>query len=72
MLNERTEQENNTVIKYMKQTFSVFDEIPDDQMVEIAGKFVPAEFRPGELLCRVDEVSDHLIILYEGRVQILR
>jgi len=30
MLNERTEQENNTVIKYMKQTFSVFDEIPDD------------------------------------------
>jgi len=41
-------------------------------MVEIAGKFVPAEFRPGELLCRVDEVSDHLIILYEGRVQILR
>ena len=41
-------------------------------MAEIAGKFVPAEFRPGELLCKVDEVSDHLIILYEGKVSVLR
>ena len=41
-------------------------------MAEIAGKFVPVEYRSGEIICKANDVGDHLIILYEGKVNILR
>ena len=40
-------------------------------MREIAGKLVPVEFRPGEMICRENEAEDSVIILYEGKVNIL-
>jgi len=41
-------------------------------MTEIAGKFVPVEYRIGEIICRENDAGDFLIILYEGTVNILR
>jgi len=71
-VNERSEDDNNKVVTYMRNNYEVFKEIDLGEMAEVAGKFVPTEYRPGELICKANDDEDFVIILYEGTVNALK
>jgi CRP-like cAMP-binding protein len=56
-------------IDFLKRT-SLFSDVPDEVLQQIAQTGEEVSYEPGELLIRQDGLSDNLFVIMDGRVEI--
>jgi len=56
----------------MRSNFEIFSQVQEEEMHQIALKFVPIEFKNNEFVLKAGEMGDYIVVLYSGQVKILR